>query len=94
MAEANGATPLEQVDEIRRWLREFELRTSDCPIDRRRYEREVEERQKQARDEQPQATDARLAVIERRLADIAETGEQRVLILRDAIFRRRRDGRA
>jgi hypothetical protein len=33
----------------------------------------------------PRATDARLAMIERRLAEIAEGGEQRVAILRDAI---------
>src|SRR5215471_7004140 len=84
MAEVNGAT--KSLDEIRRELREFDLQTSTCPVDRRRYEREVEERQKQARDEQPvRAADARLAVIERRLAVIAESGEQRVLILRDAI---------
>src|SRR5262244_3296285 len=31
------------------------------------------------------AWDARLARIEQRLADIAETGEQRILVLRDAI---------
>src|SRR5215831_2186925 len=81
MSEVNDHTA-----RIRRELHEFNLQTSTCPVDRRQYEREVEERQKQARDEQPpRATDARLAVIERWLVDMAESGEQRVLILRDAI---------
>jgi hypothetical protein len=33
----------------------------------------------------PRASDARLAMIERRLGEIAETGEQRIAVLRDAI---------
>ena len=32
-----------------------------------------------------QATDTRLATIERRLADITESGEHRIVVLRDAI---------
>jgi len=70
---------------IRRELHEFNLANSECPVDRLRHAREVEERQK--RDEQPvtHAWDIRMTAIERRLAEIALSGARRVATLRDAM---------
>jgi hypothetical protein len=54
-------TAIEEVDRIRRELRELELKNSPCPVDRRRAEKEAEARAQEAQAAQEQKTAANWA---------------------------------
>src|SRR5215831_11582846 len=63
-------TAIEQVEQIRRELRELDLKNSPCPVDRRRAEKEAAEQAQKAHAAQEQNTRAHwLALIDQKIEE-------------------------
>src|SRR5262245_58895365 len=66
-------TAIEQVEQIRRELRELDLKNSSCPVDRRRLEKETEARAQEAREVQEKQSAAQWwAALDARVVKIIE----------------------